>query len=418
MQMAHLLFQETGRTPTTGNPAKEIYVHGFYTRFGPVGIPAPGFTVPPRSAYDGGSGGGTPTPGSFIVIQSADVTNGNHRMLDAVSQSWATTNLSAYSGWCIDHLRGVIRAFGGGHSDCVANPFLTFDTNPDENGDLPGWVENDTSVPSAARTLNANNQHTYSDGRPGSRHTYCGAQAMNDARVAYAGGSRYSDGYMTSELLIADFAAMDRGDAVANCYSHYPFPSGLTDSSTGVYAISLHYDWQRNLLILWNTQQGRYTVFDPVAETYSAVRTVTAFTSSTAVSELSYAGGVWRLLGLRGGTSQVMEWNGSTLTTGAVVTHAGAGAEVGTLGNIAMTWDRNEEAYYCVQTLAVTATGQYVYRGTWTGPTTLTWTRHEVNLGTTQVCSVNGGWRHLFPTADALWLVTDENQPVVKVDKP
>jgi hypothetical protein len=423
-----------------GNLDMKIFWHEIMCRRGAVGLPAAGFTVPPTSAY-ASSGGGTPSGWSEMTT----VNNGNVTALDAVTENWVGAGygnkISAFGGWTMDRVRGIIYSLlGAGHSsDGPINAILENVIGTGAN--IEGWNELDTSLASSSviQQLSSANNFSYNDNadpalcRPGARHNYGTCAIMNDGRGIQGGGAAYvSNAGPALQVVIFDFNAMRTGRPVSECYLKFTTPAGLFSGIAGSSNVAGLYDWINDKYFLWHTG-GSYTVFDlnpGVSQyTFSALVspsnpfTAGASGSGAALSLSRTSDGVMRILGIRNGTNTprvaCWPWNGSSLGARVAVTSTGeTGLVDGTAGVPAVDWDRWGYCYYGMVTTNGNAnSGVYLYKGVWTGTSTINWTRSLVNVTPSIAQSVGGGWGKLFVTATDIWLVTNEGQSVVKLAK-
>lgn len=402
INMIHLLHQETGRSGTTGNPAKVIYWHGYYTRRGAVGIPAPGFTLPPQSAYGtGGNGSGGGGGSTATVLNSA--VNAQPRATDAIPGSWTSEAagseiLTPWSEMAHDVTRNAFYMHGGGHlTDSHYNGLLRYALSSD--GTPQGWTEEAGSAVGSLRAGTSSNGYTYSDGLPAAVHTYRSTAVSNSGNYYRCGGSVYSSG--GNVPLLWEF------DVDTAQWTSYPVPSGVI--RTDYFGPHLVHDWVNDLLILFATEVtgGSYCTFNPTTKVFSSVRSVVhsgnvlpfgLANSNDGMVDLCRVNGEFRLVvcgSMRtAGRQTVLVWNGSTFGTRAALTASGAeAAAMHTSADAGFSWDRENECFWGWNPVSYP---NRVFKGTWTSATNIDWSYRDFVMNWTGDAP-NAGYHKIFP---------------------
>jgi len=132
---------------------------------------------------------------------------GETTMWDAVPTAWQTGDpvgnpkrvITAWSGGIYDQSTGMLWIHGGGHADSAFNGWIAYDVR-DDGGVPAGFSLLGASLSDLADVpVTVANHETYSDGLPGSIHSYDG-MAIIAAGVAFrVGGSLYRSGNFSAK---------------------------------------------------------------------------------------------------------------------------------------------------------------------------------------------------------------------------
>lgn len=406
INMIHILHQETGRSGTVGNPAKVFYVHGYYTRFGSEGIPAPGFTVPPQSRYVDDSN--EPPPAGVTILSS--VVNTSATIAAATPAEWLAEAAGAeivtpYSELAYDHLRNIVFAHGGGHlTDSHFNGLMM---NPRGNAaNWAGWSCADYSPVAALRPGTAQNFYTYGDDKPAAVHTYRSTAVSNNGNYWRIAGSVYSSGNNVPYLWEFDHATAR--------WIRHAVPAGILNSS--YFGPHLVHDWINDLLIAVQTEGSAntpYATFNPTTKQWSSVRTV-GFTCGLVDSnqghvDLCRVNGEFRLVVCgqmrTAGRQSVMVWTGSAFGARQALTASGAqAASMHTSAASGFAWDRELECWWGWSPNAVNR----VFKGVWTSATNIDWDYRDFTMAWSGN-NPNQGHHKIFPVTGAGSLVLYRN---------
>jgi hypothetical protein len=184
---------------------------------------------------------------------------GNSQLADVYNPSnpaGSTQIISAWNGGAIDTLRRDLIIWGGGHADYSGNEVYAFNFDP---ADTLGYLE--WRRKSLSSTADTDDNESYADGSPTSRHTYSSLEydPVADRLVCGLGGSLYDSGAFSNSCWSFDLTNETPSAAAPSAWTQHD-DGAATGGGTG----NLAYDKIAALFYNQHAQgNGGLQTFDP-----------------------------------------------------------------------------------------------------------------------------------------------------------